>query len=196
MTDLKDKVNKVNSESQKELDKVSKQFDEFEKQVKEMTKDRMDAAPKEESEAQTKLSQKELANSKDVYLKPHRTLTSKEKFNEKFRDEYNFQKEYVNFIAENKEVIGETIDMWTKPFPGVPAEEWLVPVNKPIWGPRYLAEDIKKRFYHRLVMQQDVISSADGMGKYYGQLAVDTTVQRLDANPVTKNKSVFMGKGF
>jgi len=195
MENLKDKITKVNSESQKELDKVAKQFDEFDKQVKEMTMDRMSAAPQEETDPQTKLSQKELANSKEIYLKPHRTIGPKEKFNEKYRDDWNFQKEYVNFIAENKEVIGESIDLWTKPFAGVNCEEWIVPVNKPVWGPRYLAEQIKEKKYHRLVMQQDVINSADGMGKYYGQLSVDTTIQRLDANPVSKQKSVFMGKG-
>jgi len=31
-----------------------------------------------------------------------------------------------------------------KPFPGMPAEEWAIPTNKPINGPRYVAEQIKK----------------------------------------------------
>jgi len=59
----------------------------------------------------------------------------------------NFQKEYVQFIAENKEIIGETIEIWTRPFGGMPAEFWKVPVNKPVWGPRYLAEQIKRCYY-------------------------------------------------
>lgn len=199
MAELKERIKKVNSESAKELEKVKNQFDDFDKQVKDLTHDRLNAAPKEETEPQTKLSSKEIEKSKDVYLKPHRTLTSKEKFNEKFREDWNFLKEYVNFIAENKELIGENIDLWTKPFPGIPAEEWIVPTNKPVWGPRYLAEQIKRKSYHRLTMQEQQLSNMGeigGMGQMYGKLVVDTTVQRLDANPVTKNKSVFMGKNF
>jgi hypothetical protein len=181
--------------AQKELDKAEKQFEAFDNQVKEMTLDRMNQAPKNETEQQTKFSQKEIENSKDIYLKPSRTIGSREKFNEKYREDYNFSKEYVRFIAENKEIIGETIELWTKPYPGMPAEEWKVPCGKPIWGPRYLAERIKGCSYHRLTMQQNVTTGVDGMGQYFGALAVDTTVQRLDALPISARKSVFMGAG-
>lgn len=175
-----------------EMAKLEAQFDKFDAEIKEMTLDRMNQAPKVETEPQTKLSSSEIEKSKEIYLKPERTLMCRAKFNEKFRDDYNFQKEYVQFIAENNEIKGETIEIWTKKFAGIPAEFWRVPTNKPVWGPRYLAEQIKSKFYHRLVMQ-DKISNADGMGQYYGQLAVDTTVQRLDARPVSTRKSVFMG---
>lgn len=179
--------------AQKEMDKVEKQFEEFDNQVKEMTLDRMNQAPKEEKETQTKLSQKDLEKSKDIYLKPTRTIGSREKFNEKFRDDYNYSKEYVRFIPENKEIIGETIDLWTKPFPGMPAEEWKVPCGKPVWGPRYLAERISNCKYHRFTMQQNTTVGADGIGQYYGAMAVDTTIQRLDAIPAKERKSIFMG---
>src|SRR6185436_8798969 len=133
-----------------EIDKAGKQFDAFDQQVKDLTMDRMNEAPKQDVEPQTQLSSKEIRESKDVYLKPKRTIGSKEKFDEKWRESYNFAKEYVHFIAENKEIIGESIDMWTKPYPGCPAEEWMVPVNKPVWAPRYVAEQIKKKSYHGL----------------------------------------------
>ncbi len=181
----------VDKPKNKEMDKLEKQFDEFNDNVQQMTLDRMNEAPKQETEPQTKLSQQDIAKSKDIYLKPDRTIMSKEKFNEKYRDEYNFKKEYVQFVAENKEIIGEQIEIWTKDFPGVPAEFWKVPVNKPLWGPRYLAENISKRIYHRLVMQQRV-TDADGLGQYYGSLAVDTSIARLEARPVSTQKSVFM----
>jgi hypothetical protein len=193
MTDIKQKPKNLNSASEKELDKVAQQFDKFEAEVKEMTMDRMNMAPKEEVEPQTKLSQNEIAATKDHYLKPHKVISCREKFNEKYRDEYNYQKEYVNFIAEHKELIGESIDIWTRPFPGMPAEEWIVPTNTPVWGPRYLAEQIKRKFYHRLIMKENVATETTGMGVIYGKMAADTTIQRLDAQPVTKRKSVFMG---
>lgn len=176
-----------------EMDKLQKQFDAFDDNVKSLTQDRMNSAPKQEVEPQTKLSSSELDKKKDVYLKPIKTISCKEKFNEKFRDDYNFKKEYVHFTAENHEIIGEMIDLWTRPFPGMPAEEWKVPVNTPVWGPRYLAEQIKGCTYHRLKMQQHVGTGSDGAGQYYGAMAVDTTIQRLDAIPVSTRKSVFMG---
>ena len=179
--------------AQKELDVAEKKFDEFHKEVETLTLDRMNAAPKEDVEPQTKLSQKEIDKSKDIYLKPKRTIGSREKFNEKFRDTYNYQKEYVCFTAENNEVIGETITLWTKKFPGVPAEEWDIPVNKPIWGPRYLAEQIKNCTYHRLSMQDSTVIGSDSMGSYTGAIIVDSIKQRLNAHPASTRKSVFMG---
>ena len=195
MTDEKRKP-KVNSEGQKELDRCEQQFEAFDNQLKEMTQDRMAKAPAQEMEPQTKIAQRDIDKSKDIYLKPYITLSCREKFNEAYREDYNFAKEYVQFIAENKEIIGETIEICTKRFPGVPLEHWKVPVNKPVWGPRYLAEQIKGRKYHRLVMNQHIMTEASGMGQMYGALAVDTTVQRMDANPVSSRRSVFMGANF
>lgn len=186
------KPKNLNSASEKELDKVEKQFKKFDEEVKEMTMDRLNATPKQETEQQTKLSQKEIAAKKDNYLKPTKVISCREKFDEKWRSEYEFQKEYVNFIAENNELIGESLDIWTRPFPGMPAEEWIVPVNTPVWGPRYLAEQIKRKFYHRLIMKETPTEST-GAGIMYGKMAADTTIQRLDARPVTSRKSVFMG---
>jgi len=178
-----------------ETEKLQKQFDKFDEEVKEMTLDRMNTAPKQETEEQTKLSSSQIEKSNQLYLKPKRTISSREKFNERFREDYNFQKEYVNFIAENHEIIGESIEMWSKPFPGVNCEEWIVPTNKPVWAPRYVAEQIKSKSYHRLTMTNQVNSGDQQGTQYYGTMAVDTTIQRLDARPVSSRKSVFMGSG-
>lgn len=194
MTEISKKKPKVTSSlAEKELDSAEKQFEAFDNNIKEMTMDRMNMAPKEEVEPQTKLSQVQLEKSKDIYLKPKHTITSRDKFNEDYRSQYNFDKEYVHFIAENKEIIGENMTIWTRPYAGMPAEEWDVPCNKPVWGPRYLAEQIKRKFYHRMVMQQGTTIGGDQMGSYYGSMAVDTTIQRLDAIPVSNRKSIFMG---
>lgn len=182
-----------NSASEKQIEEAAKQFDQYDANIKEMTLDRMNEAPKKEMEPQTKLSSRDLENSKEIYLKPTKTISVPDKFNEKFRDKWNFAKEYVRFIAENNEIIGESLEIWTKPFAGVPCEFWTVPVNKPLWGPRYLAEQIKKCSYHRLTMQQNTIVESNGIGQIYGALVVDSTIQRLDARPATQTKSIFMG---
>lgn len=182
-----------NSESAKELDKAEKQFQEFDNQVKSMTMDRMKAAPTKEVEPQTKMSQDDIEKSKEIYLKPKRSIASREKFNEDYREDYNYAMELVRFIPENKEIIGETIELWTKPFAGMPAQEWSVPTGKPVWGPRHLAERLANCKYHRLTMQQHVMTETNHVGQMFGAMAVDTTVQRLDAIPVSNRKSIFMG---
>jgi len=183
---------KINSQGNQELEKLQSQFDDFKENVDQLTLDRMNSAPKMEMDSQTKISSREISKNKDIYLKPDRTIPARDKFNENFRDGYNYSKEYVQFIAENKEIIGETIEMWTRPYGGTPAEFWKVPVNKPVWGPRYLAEQIKKCSYHRLTMS-NVVTETTGVGNMYGTLVADSTIQRLDAIPVSPRKSIFMG---
>jgi len=181
-----------NSAVAREMDKVEKQLDAFETQVKDLTLDRMNEAPAANKESTVRLSNNEIAHAKDVYLKPTRSIGSREKFNEDYRKDYNFQKEYVRLIAENREIIGEAIEMWTKPFAGMPAEFWTIPVGKPVWAPRYVAEQIKRARYHRLTMSEAPTSHA-GEGMYYGRMIADTTIQRLDANKADAPVQVYMG---
>ena len=75
------------------MDKLDEQFKKHDDQIKQLTHDRMNEAPKQDAEPQTKMSQKDLAKAKDIYLKPERSIGSREKFNENFRDDYNFAKE-------------------------------------------------------------------------------------------------------
>lgn len=194
---LKPKPIAQTSEAAKELDKAEKQFDAFNENVQQMTLDRMNQAPKEETEPQTKIAQRDIDKFPGIYLKPAKNIASREKFNEKFRQAYEFDKEYVQFIAEHNEIKGETMEFWTKPYPGLDAQFWQVPVNKPVWAPRYVAERIKGCTYHRLMMDESKSSGADSVAGYTGVMAVDSTIQRLDARPISTRKSIFMGaEGF
>lgn len=180
----------------KDLDKSAKEFDAFDAGIKEMTMDNMNTAPLKDVEPQSdqlKISQKEKNEKGDIYLKPEKTIGCREKFNENHREDYEYAKELVRFEAENLEIIGETIDVWTRPFPGMPAQEWKVPVNVPVWGPRYLAEQLSKCKYHRLKMQETEIIGADNRGTYMGKMIANETIHRLNARPATSRKSVFMG---
>lgn len=172
---------------------VSKIGDQLDKIDESMSLHSDVSSEKPRTEMDTRLSSREIANSKDIYLKPKRRINANnQKFNEKFREQYEFAKQYVKFIAEHKEIIGEKIEVWTRPYGGIPAEEWEVPTGKPVWGPRYLAEQIKRCHYRKLTMQEDVITSSDGMGKYTGALTVESEVQRLDAYPVQTKTSIFI----
>lgn len=181
----------VNSAGEKELQKLQSDFDNFQEQVSSLNMDSFNSLPKRETEQQTKLSQKEISKTPDVYMRPIKTISCAERFNEAYRSEYEFAKEYVYFTAENKEVIGESLDFWTKPFAGVPAEEWKIPVNKPIWAPRYVAEQIKRKSYTKLVMKERPTQSSHE-GSYYGEMVGEEKIQRLDAHPVSTKKSIFM----
>lgn len=189
-----DKRPNVNSESQKELDKAIAQVDMFNEQVENLTLDSMNKAPKLEHEPQVPKSQSELAKFNDIYLKPHRTIGCQDRFNENYRKEWESAKEYVRFEAQNHEIIGETIDMWTKPFAGIPAEWWKIPTNKPLYAPRYVAEQLSRCNYHILTMGKAKSSGMDEMGnEFVDTIAVQSTKQRLDAIPVRDTKSIFMG---
>jgi len=194
MTEKVDKASmKTNIEGNKELEKLDEQFNNFEKQVEEMTYDRMKLVPKLETEPQTKMAQSEIDKSADIYLKPITSVGSKEAFNEKFRSMWEYDKQYVRIIAENNEIKGDHIEIWTKPYPGVAAQFWNVPVNKPIYVPRYLAEQIKRKFYHRLQMQEQIVEN-NSIGSVYGKIVVDTTISRLDARKAdVEKRMVFMG---
>lgn len=184
----------TSSLAEKELDRLDNQFKDYEEQVKSLDMNTLASAPKEEKEPQTRLSQNQIADAlvKPMYLKPRYSIGSPQKFNEKFREQWEFAKQYVPFIAEHNES-GDTIEIWTRPFGGVPAEFWQVPVNKPIMGPRHLAEQIKSRTYRRLVTDESRKTSSDGTGEWFGQMVAQKTINRLDAMPVTNKRSIFMG---
>lgn len=181
----------VNSQGAQELEKLQNKFDDFNQQIKDLSVDNLNTAPMLEQEPQTKIASSDRDKIKDIYLKPKHTISCKEKFNERFREAYEFDKQYVCFEAENKEIIGETIELWTKPYAGVPAECWPVPTNKPVWGPRYLANQIANCKYHRFVMQDGMIGS-DYAGSYHGHMVAKNTVQRLDAKPSSTKRQFSM----
>lgn len=197
---------KVDSFGSKELDRAQEKFESFQEEIKTLTQDKMNEAPKEETEPQTKMTAEQWKKADEIYLKPKRVMPPSanpkginagklmDVFNEKFRDQYNYDKTYVRFIAENNEIIGETIHTWTRPYPGIPAEEWEVPVNKPVWGPRYLAEQIKRKCYHVLSMNDHQVTGQDQVGSYTGGIVVKNTKQRLDARSAPKEHFAFNRK--
>ena len=199
MTLTKEKPQNVSPTMAKEVEKLDQQFNGIEQNLKGLTLDKMNTAPIADTDY--KMSQKEVGNATDIYLKPVRSIGPGvnpktgvgEKFNEKFRQQYEYQKEYVNFIAYNNMISGEDIEVWTKPFPGVNCDFWKVPCNRPVWGPRFLAEQLTRARHHNLTMKDDVITGSDGVGTYHGTIIAKETVQRLDAKPVPKTKNLFMG---
>lgn len=168
--------------AEKELDRAEQQFDRFQEEIRDFNP--LEAkAPKIEVEPQTKMSNREANKADAPYIKPIRSMHSAEKFNEKYRKDWERAWEYVRCIAENREIIGESIELWTKKFAGDPAHFWRIPVNKPVYIPRLVAEQIASCSYHRLRME-DRPTNVEGGMTYYGTMTVEQTVNRLDARPV------------
>lgn len=165
----------------KEVEQAIVQFDAFEKQLRSLSNQPLGQAP--ETEAQTKLSSRE-ANREDLpYIKPSRTIASSEKFNDKYKAQFEYAKQYVRVIAENNEIIGEAIEVWTKPFPGVAAEFWKVPVNRPIMIPRYVASQISTRQYVQYSMTEPKMTGTEGGHQFYSGMIGKDIKRRLDCRP-------------
>jgi hypothetical protein len=175
---------KVNSAGQRELDKAEAQISAFEENIKGLVSDRDSMRVVPETEPQTKLSSREVKNADAPYIKPIRSINSKEPFDEKQREAHKKAWEYIKCVFENHEIIGEEISTWTKRFPGDPAHFWKVPVNKPVYVPRLLAKQISQCFYNRLTMREDQITSSDGIGSYTGAVVVDQVKPRLSCRTV------------
>lgn len=182
---------KVNAEGQKELSVVENQIKDIQEKNQSLDYDQRLAAPKNEIEQQTKIAQSEIDKLPEIYLKPKRSFPPREKFNEKFRDEYNYQREYIQFIAENYEVIGESVDFWIKKFPGTPCEEWVLPVNKPVWAPRYVKERLEECGYTVFKASQS-LKTQEGIN-YEGYLEIQERKNRLNARDISKKKNIYMG---
>lgn len=182
---------KVGPEGQKELDNIETLLNDVGTHNKSLDYDQRLSAPKQETEPQTKIARSEIDKAPEIYLKPKRSFPAREKFNEKFRDQYNYDREYVEFIAENNEVIGESADFWIKKFPGTPCEEWVIPVNKPVWAPRYVKQRLEECGYTVFRASQS-LKSEEGIN-YNGYLEIQERKNRLNAREVSKKKNIYMG---
>lgn len=173
---------RVSSRSEQQLNKAAEQFDKFAEDVKSLSvEDAKSSLPSVETEPQTKISKKE-ANAYDApVIKPGRAIFSKEKFDEKNRKDFEERSKLVKCIVENNEIVGENVQFWFKEYPGLPAYEWTVPVNKPIYVPRYIAEHLAKRAYIRYVMQE---CQSVSEGNLTHSMVAKETRHRIDCRSV------------
>ncbi len=179
----------INSDGQKELDRAEKQLENFENDVKAVVAERSKATEYPEH----KISSKEIEKAPDIYLKPQRTIMCREKFNENYRDQYNEARKYVHYTVQHEECKGDSIEMWTKGFAGIPAEFWVIPSGKPVWIPKYVADKLENGCgYHRLKTQDRPTNTDSNGNTYYGTLVVDEYTHRISARPVTTRRQFSM----
>jgi hypothetical protein len=184
---------RVNSESQNQLNKADEEFKEFSKQVEAFNPIEV-KAPLEEREQQTKLSTREMKNTDAPYIKPMRNVArvnTKERptfWDEKHRPAHDRDWEYVKITAENNELIGSMIEMWTAEYGCDPAHFWQIPVNRPIYVPRLVAKKIAGCKYHRMSMETADLNNTklhEGENmQFVGGMVATHTKHRLNAYPV------------
>lgn len=189
------KMPNVNEPARKELTKADDQFNEVQKDFKEVmtaTIERKISLPSCEPEEDIRRSSRELQSHEAVVIKPLKSISDKAKFNETFRKDWERGWEYVKAIVENHELIGESVECWTKKFPGDPAHFWRVPTNKPVMIPRLLAEQLAECKYHRIVMEEKPVRQGDGM-TFYGAIQAVEVRNRISARIIPETSKIALG---
>lgn len=170
--------------AQKEVDRLDSEFDAKQEQMSSLTQDEMNKAPKKEQEPQAVLSKREEKSYDAPVIKPSQTVPGIGKRKPE-QDSLRRQAwELVKVVVENRESIGESIELWHKaPFGGEPCTFWQLPTNKPIYIPRFLADRIKKCNYHVLTTVEQSIGRNE-WGEMIGKMVATETRNRLDCRDI------------
>lgn len=198
---------KVNYEGQKELAKVDEAFEKVTEAI--ASCDSLDPkVPVEQVDPYTKLSKRQMALADAQYVTPVKIVNrveggkhnAKNYFNEAHRPLYKKDWEWIKVVIENKESIGHPVEKWTAEWGCDPAMFWIIPTNRPVYIPRFVARSIKKCRYIQRTMESDetkMISSDNSRdiptegavsgpclpgAEFYGTFKSAQYRQRLDAN--------------
>lgn len=170
--------------AQKEVDRVEAEFKAATDANASLTQDVMSKAPEKESDVEPFMPKRQILQAPVPRIVP----TYSRSPNGKKKPEQDALRrrawEYVQVICTNSEIASENLEFWHKPMiAGEECNFWQIPVNRPVFLPRHVAEHIKTRKYHRLVMQEEITVEHTGFGEMKGKLVASHTVQRLDCTP-------------
>ncbi len=184
---LNDKVLQDAEKNFREFQKEINSFNPFDKEV-----------PLEEKDPYTKLSRREMQLADAPYIIPTREMMRPNvvKCGEAGKAHYNTAHDklredgwkYIKVTVDNYESVGQTIEMWTGLWGCEPGYFWLVPTNKPIWIPLFLAKQIKGCRYHEIVMKDPfdndptIASRKVHTVEIVNKMTVERRKQRLDCN--------------
>lgn len=181
----------------KVLEDAEKNFLQFQKEINTFNPLNVEA-PLEEKDPYTKLSRREMQLADAPYITPYRTLDRPNvaKYGEAGKFHYNTAHDklredgwkYIKVTVDNYESIGQSIDIQSSPFGCDPCYFFLVPVNKPIWIPLFLAKQIKSCRYHEIVMRDPFENDPSAASRkvhsieMVNKMTVERKKQRLDCN--------------
>lgn len=178
----------------KEIESINKQMDSVQKDLSSLTPDRLSLAPLTETTPQTLMSSRQVQMLDPRYIKPSRSQTPNGKPKASQNALRDKAWEYVNCMVENKEVPGETACFWLKPpISGEFCYYWEVPVNIPVQLPRFVADHLSKRYYHRMRMEDRPVTHQGFVSESSGAIIITETKNRIDCRPVSQNLNFAMG---
>ncbi|HEX5553450.1 MAG TPA: hypothetical protein VFX43_09400 [Chitinophagaceae bacterium] len=167
----------------KELESAAIAATKMQEQMSALTQDAMQSAPLHEVEAQTKMTKKQVEEYDAPVIRATKSMPSTGKALPQEAQAREDGWKYIKCIAENNEVVGEMIEFWYKKFSGDPIYFWQVPVNKPIYLPKHVAQHISDRKYHVMKMQSKPIHEV-AFGEPMDRLVCQETRRRLDCRSV------------
>lgn len=170
---------------QKEVDRLDAEFQAKSHQMSNLTQEEISKAPVKEVEPKTNLSRAQIQEIDAPKIVP----TMSKRANGKKKPEQDALRrrawEYVKVICENNEILQEPLQFWHKPMiAGEDCNYWQIPVGRPVYIPRHLAEHIRSRKYHRLIMQEEMTVERNQFGEMKGKMVATETRQRLDCRVV------------
>lgn len=170
-------IDKITGKGLENLEKTTEE-------MKNLTVDEINKAPLTEVEPQTKMSKEEVEHYDAPVIKPTRSFPAHSKPSSKEKKERERGWELVKCIAENVEIYGEKIEFWLNKYLGDPTHFWEIPVNKPIYLPRFVAEHLATRTYHRFKMvDRSGRSFMEGSSSGEESLVVRETLARVTCKP-------------
>lgn len=167
----------------KELEQAIVNSDKMREDMSKITMDAVAGVPLAETDVQTKMTKKQIEEYDAPVIKPSKSMPSTGKPLDKEKAMREDGWKYIKVIAENNEVVGERVDFWHKKFAGDPIYYWEIPVNKPIYVPKHIAQHLSERKYHVFKMQD---RSREGLqhGDYAQSLICQETRRRIDCRSV------------
>ena len=180
------KPENISPEMRKEVEKIDLQMDATQANLAQINVDTKPDIFQERKE--TPLTQKEL-HSDAPYIKPSRRMAAVSKPKPEQEKLRKAAWEYIKCIVENYELRSESVDFWyTPPLSGEDTCEWIVPVNRPIYLPRMVAEHLATRSYNRIVMQ-DASHKFSGESRMGAQITPTELIaverrRRIDCRPL------------
>lgn len=139
--------------TERELDRVEEQISSYEEKINSLEPASLTTDKPIETAPQTQISKKQIEMTDAPWIRPSKTFSSRAKPLPQLEADRKRAWEYVKVIAENKEIQGEMIEFWLLKFPGDSHCYWQVPVNRPIYVPRMVAEHLASRNYTRWRMR-------------------------------------------
>ncbi|MGE5685183.1 MAG: hypothetical protein ACM3ZS_08585 [Nitrososphaerota archaeon] len=135
----------------KDVDSLVKNVAEMGHEISQMSVDKINEMAPQPTEKELRLTAKQKASEEGVpFIEPQRVFKAFTAVPEKFKKAHAYSWEYVKGIYENYVINGEPLKFrYNGEIPGEDDAEWVIPCNKPVYVPRFIAKHLEEcQKYH------------------------------------------------